>query len=206
MRILLFICLFAMSLPVFAAAGQRDMRGMRNPELEARRSREKVERKTSTDSKARATTETVVSEMVTIDAQPCPIDKIKTQLSSYCATVVCNSAASLLGALKLGGTNVKSLDSSCQVMVWEEIANRLSATFMTFKMECDKMNRDYASAIEEWQSKYNEMAELQGKTKKQRNVAIGVGAATTVGGTIGGYILGQKNPTPPSDKKEDPKK
>ncbi|MBN1783827.1 MAG: hypothetical protein JW812_02575 [Alphaproteobacteria bacterium] len=193
MRYLLFVCLFAMTLPGFGAAGQRDTRGQRASDS-TNKPREKVGRQATEDKDRAATTEITTTETVTVDSQICPIDKVKTQLSSYCATVVCDSSMALVSALKLGGTNVDSLDSACQVLIWKEISNRLNMTFLTFKMECDKMNQEYVGAIEEWQTKYNEMAELQAKTKKQRNVAIGVGATTTVGGTIGGYILGQKNP------------
>ncbi|MHA1541275.1 MAG: hypothetical protein ACTSXL_05775 [Alphaproteobacteria bacterium] len=188
--ILLLLCVFSVS--VFAKAGSKDLRDMK-----ARRGQR--EKKESNYARMNPPASAVVDPATIIakkESSPCPIDKIKTQLTAYCATVVCSDSASIISAIQLGGTNLDKIDGDCQALVWQAIATRLENTFSTFKTECDRMNTEYAGAIGQWKKKYDEMVKSKDKAKKQRNIAVGVGSATTLGGTIGGFLLGKNQNAP----------
>ncbi len=198
MKKIALFCIFSLlSSTGFSAAGQRDTRGKRNTFEKER----KVTKRENPAEQARMNPPANDPVVVEKKSSPCPIAKIKTQLNSYCATVVCSSSSALISAIRLGGTNLDTIDGDCQAQVWQEISSKLETTFNTFKSECDGMNSEYASAIELWKKKYDEMAIAHKKMKKQRNIVGGVGAATTVGGTIGGFLFGKKQNAPEKEEK-----
>lgn len=184
-KILLFLILIFICPAVFSGAGQRDTRGQLG-------NHENLQKDDKDAKYARMNPPEIKTDVAVIEKKPCPIDKIKSQLTAYCATVVCGSSSELISAIRLGGTDLSTIDDACQALVWQEIASRLDSTFLTFKSECDRMNSDYATAINEWKKKYDDMAEAQKKAKTQRNIAIGTGAATTVGAGLGGFFMGKK--------------
>ncbi len=186
--ILLLLCVFSVS--VFAKAGSQDLRDMK-----ARRGQR--EKKSNYYARMKPPTDAVVDPATIIGGKskslPCPIDKIKNSLQAYCNTIVCSNSNSIVGAIKLK-YDLDKIDGDCQALVWQAIATRLEKTFTTFKTECDRMNTEYAGAIGQWKKKHDDMVKLKDKAQKQRNIAIGSGAVSTIGSGVAGFFLGKNQP------------
>ena len=194
--------IFLFSSESYALAGQRDKREERvSPAAsQAARRDASAEARRADSARTNPPVNTPItgttSGAIEVVAKPCPIEKVKMQLATYCAASVCDSSMGISGALKLAGINIDGLDGNCQANIWKEIAGRVEMTYRSFKIECDRMNSDYSAAIEDWKTKYDEMAAKQAKTKKAAIIGTAGGAAGGIGlGILGKTLWDNKNKT-----------
>ncbi|MBN2675834.1 MAG: hypothetical protein JXR30_01120 [Alphaproteobacteria bacterium] len=194
MKLLISLFMILVSSNLYANAGERDAHGERGKEVVSSGMAESIRRDRRAEEGARNKLPPVSPEkgdgniVSTPVVLPCPIQDVKTKLNGYCMNVICDSSVGMISALKLGGINVDSFDGACQGQIWKEVATRVEFTYQSFKMECDRMNQEYAGAIDEWKKKFDEMSAQKDSMKKK--AIIGTAAGTAVGGGLG--ILGGK--------------
>ncbi len=134
-------------------------------------------------------------------ATTCPTNEITAQLNQTCAASYCTSVTMMEQSLASAGYDLNGLSASCQAEAYKQIASRIENVYGSFKIECDRMNTEYTSAIDEWKATTNkcqdDLVSMEKKKKTATGVAVGAGViAAGLGTWVAVDKLKNKNEVP----------